>query len=226
MKGLSCVNTSNKKVVLIRFPKGMDLKVMEQMNVNLKSKEDVLGSMSLDGSVEGVEEKIILKRDSIVSRSVRPLVCTPASSKGKKKSSSKDAIVTVVPEDVSVGGAFDYSFTVYRKSELAQQETAVNTTHNIQPSYKPVPQLQRLRMSHMPFGCGTPVESVQQHVLGTAAGTDTGADASTHTLASGEKSSKKKKRDRESTGAGTADTASSAATETPKKAKKAKKDKK
>ena len=196
--------------------------------------------MSTGGAAEGLDEKIMMKRDSTVTKSVRPLVCSAAvASKGKRKSSNTGVTTVTNAEDIAVGAVFEDSFTVYRTSELIQTETEVNTTLNIQPSYRPISQQQGLRVSSMPFGCYTPVESVQRHALGGDHAGDGGNGRNNDRRRSSseasvppaeEKSSKKKKRNRESLVAADPDPAAGAAPaspaarerETPRKAKKAK----
>lgn len=209
---LSCVNPSGKKMVLIRYPKDMNIKLIEKMNLNLNAKGDVLGEVTMDSSESCVKERFVAKRDNTVNKSIRPLVC----SKKSKKSSKSGIVATVGADGLSVGGVFDGSITILRQSEYVTKDPTFNTSTNIRPSYEPVAQLEGLKVVSLPFGSTSTLESVNSHHVQSASKTPSKAAAS-FSSGDAEKSSKKKlKREKE---------AEEAVGETPSK-KKSKKDKK
>jgi len=215
VEDISCVDPSGKKMVLIRYPKDMNIKLLEKMHLKLNSKGDVVGEVSLDSTDNiNVQEKYVVKRDNTVSRSIRPLVC---STSGKSKKSSKRGNGTTVGAGgLVVGNVFATSLSVVRQNEYVSAEPAVNTTLNIRPSYLPVAQLPCLKVVSLPFGSTSTLESVNNHKVSVVCNSKTPSKSAKDSNNEGEKSSKKKhKREKESEDV----------VETPSK-KKSKKDKK
>ena len=157
----SCINQNGKKLYLIRYPKDLDLKILEKAVLNLN--QPIVGE--IDVANNGIVlERLIIKKDENVSSAIRPIVLKGEVKKDKKKSSAILKLDAANESNLIIGNSFTDSIVVSKQSKII--DSGLDTVKNIQPSYQRIPQLKELVVNSLPFGSTSTLESVRSKASG------------------------------------------------------------
>ena len=158
----SCINGTGKKLYLIRYPKDLDLKILEKVPLNFKN--SIIGEIDINNNGT-VLERLIVKKDEVVSSAIRPIVL-----KGDKKDKKKSSVVVKVDSskenNLTIGHSFTESIVISKQTKILDNN--IDLVKNVHPSYQRIPQLNNIVVNTLPYGSKSTLESVRNKISGNS----------------------------------------------------------